>query len=491
MDGLGISSYNFVTVSVFFLLPYVFLFRRSLFPANVHSLSRRLLRNLLTLLVIGHTLYTLQLLVAPPVNLFTLLNLPLTASISAIRVALLEHQKDRFPVGFQNKLSPDVEALLTRLTSFEARVIYVRYGPYPLSYCSPCVHLSDFAIFALAPTVLPYLRALILVSLITSRPTFRIAWRTPSLSVLAATFLTEVWWTADGTVQFHEGKFEGWTHTHIYIARYTILLLLPFAIHHLPAHSAPSALPPFITILSSRPTFPHQSSDFHLSNGNSIPQTPQRRSVPPPHAQSQVRPSALDSGVQQSMSPFAALNGTLNTLGTTLNTLRVLEWTRMAGLRRRELREQVFMRYVTSAYAKRTRKISDYHVTEGLNATYARSDEDLLREAEKVGMAYGTFRRRGKGPEETPRVHQRFRGGRKTWRGADDPRGLDSDSLAEDDGADEEDEGKSKDDERQQETERLEEDVELASSPLRARAKKAAQELGTYLRRVQESPGAG
>jgi hypothetical protein len=64
---------------------------------------------------------------APPVNLFTLLDLPLTAPVSAIRVALLEKQKSNFAVGFQNKIREDVETLLSRLSSFEARVVYVKY----------------------------------------------------------------------------------------------------------------------------------------------------------------------------------------------------------------------------------------------------------------------------------------------------------------------------------------------------------------------------
>lgn len=64
---------------------------------------------------------------APPVNLFVLLDLPLTAPVSAIRVALLEKQRPAFAVGFQNRVPEDVETLLSRLSSFDARVIYIKY----------------------------------------------------------------------------------------------------------------------------------------------------------------------------------------------------------------------------------------------------------------------------------------------------------------------------------------------------------------------------
>lgn len=280
------ASSNYTAISILFVLSYIFLFRHSLLAPGATQLpaSTTLLRRVLTLLVVAHTLYTLRFLLctslyvftrtrltlhnalltipstllftllslallhpcypAPPVNLFVLLDLPLTAPVSAIRVALLEKQRPAFAVGFQNRIPEDVETLLSRLSSFDARVIYIkyvscsiqvlilpispynvaarlvfyqvftylplRYGPYPLSHCAPCVHHTDFAIFALAPTVLPYLRTLILTSFITSRPAQRPAWRTPVLVVLAAAFFAEVWWTVDGMVEFRDGKVGGW-----------------------------------------------------------------------------------------------------------------------------------------------------------------------------------------------------------------------------------------------------------------------------------------
>jgi len=247
MDVLGEPPANFPTICTISLTSYIVLFRESIFPQNP-SRFYVVLRRCLTVLVIVHTLYTLRLLLctykfnrlllkltqvscfciaAPPIDLFSLLDLPLTAPVQAIRVALLKYQRNRFPVGFQNVLLPHVETLLTRLASFEARVTYVkcvchsippetftefpsRYGPYALAKCEPCVYASDFVTYTVAPTVLPYLRTLILVSLITSAPTFRTAWRTPSLFVLAATFFTEIWWTIDNKAQFHNNKVTGW-----------------------------------------------------------------------------------------------------------------------------------------------------------------------------------------------------------------------------------------------------------------------------------------
>ena len=115
---------------------------------------------------------------------------------------------------------------------FILRLSAPRYGPYPLSHCGPCVHLSDFAIFALAPTVLPYLRTLILTSFITTRPAQRPAWRTPALVVLAAAFFAEVWWTVDGQVQFRDGRLDGWVSVR-HCSRFFSFCFLAFLIRYI------------------------------------------------------------------------------------------------------------------------------------------------------------------------------------------------------------------------------------------------------------------
>ena len=162
------------------------------------------------------------------------------------------------------------------------------------------------------------------------------------------------------------------THTHTYLSRTALLLLLPILLHHLPAHSALSPLPPFIEIYPhSRPAFPYQSSDFNLANLNTARQTPQRSSsasapgilrpestplssssypaqgpsTPGPSATNSIPNSIPNSAPNHNpnipVSPFSTLNSTLSSLSTTLGTLRVLEWTRLAGMRHGEVREKV------------------------------------------------------------------------------------------------------------------------------------------------------
>lgn len=122
---------------------------------------------------------------------------------------------------------------------------FSRYGPYPLAQCEPCVYPSDFIAFTVAPTVLPYLRALLLVSLITSAPTYRTAWRTPALFTLAATFFTEVWWTFDTRVPFQADKVDGWVCSLSHSAPMNLILSVDIRAHTSGTihHPSPSALP--------------------------------------------------------------------------------------------------------------------------------------------------------------------------------------------------------------------------------------------------------
>ncbi|KIJ29296.1 hypothetical protein M422DRAFT_71249 [Sphaerobolus stellatus SS14] len=454
MDILGEHPANFGTICAVFVPTYAFLFRDAVFPES-QSRFYVVLRRCLTVLVILHSLYTLRLLLSPPVNLFSLLDLPLTMPAQAIRVALLRYQRDRFPVDFQNHLLPHVERLLTRLGSFESRVTYMKFGPYALSKCEPCVYTSDFIVYTIAPTVLSYLQALILVSLITSAPTFRSAWRTPALFVLAATFFTEVWWTFDMKVQFQSENVVGWTYFQTYMARYAILLLLPFIVHLLPAHSSPSPLPPFILVPPTRPTLPHQSSDFQLNGQN--PSTPKRAHSSPSvlaNSNTPIRPGGQITGGPST--PFSAINGAISSLGTTFGALHVLEFARVAGLRRPELRE----------------RISDYFATADNNALYARSDPQVLEEAEKLGLGY--------------RIKTKDNITRMPTSGLTEEEGQVTSAQQQQTG-----DYRAEEDAAQENTIEMDssDEDDMMQSPLRARARQKATELANvYLRRLPAGP---
>lgn len=81
---------------------------------------------LLNVFVLSHSLYILYtILVKNPPNIFTRLHIPFTTSSDAIRAKLLKHAGvDSIPTAV---LPKHLETLLARLSSFDARNIYVRF----------------------------------------------------------------------------------------------------------------------------------------------------------------------------------------------------------------------------------------------------------------------------------------------------------------------------------------------------------------------------
>ncbi|GJJ10621.1 hypothetical protein Clacol_004848 [Clathrus columnatus] len=284
----------------------------------------------------------------PPINIFTYFDLPLSTPVSAIRATLLEYQAQEY--GYRSPLLPSTETLLTRLGSFESRVTYLKYGPAPLALCKHCVYQTDFAFFAVAPTVLSYLLALILTSLLTTSYVSKKAnWRTPALFVFGAMFFSEAWWVFNTLPPLRDERVKGLTHTHIFIFRNIILLLVPLIIHHLPPYSVLSPLPPFIII--NRPSPNNLNLKFNFF---------------------QPSTSTTSQALPQDSNIVAALNTILNGMGSTVGALRALEWVRYAGLRKPEIRE----------------RITDYHSTLGRNAARVRDDSDMILTARQAGLGY-------------------------------------------------------------------------------------------------------
>ena len=147
--------------------------------------------------------------------------------------------------------------------------------------------------------------------------------------------------------------------------------------------------------------------------------------------------------------------------------------------------------------------MEEYYATADKHATYAREDSVLRREAENLGMGYRERKDFSKGLREGGVERRpRFGGRGTTWRGGD-PRGLDGDSVLEDDdecGDQSSPEGIAQSEARRrrrrrerEEREKAEEEEELANSPLRAKARKAAREISQmYLVGMgRRSAGAG
>lgn len=94
-----------------------------LFLRRQNSNNHTPLRQPLSILVVLHTLYTVYILtVLWPPNLFDRLKIPLTMPSDSIRKLLLRHAGTNSDSGLPKAL----EYLLTRLSSFEMRTLYVR-----------------------------------------------------------------------------------------------------------------------------------------------------------------------------------------------------------------------------------------------------------------------------------------------------------------------------------------------------------------------------
>lgn len=132
------------------------------------------------------------------------------------------------------------------------------------------------------------------------------------------------------------------TFRHIYIARNSVFLVLPLVLHHFPSHWTLSPLPPFIITTQSVNVGPGLNQYHH------------------------AHPTIM------------ALQAALGSMGSTLGTLRALEWVRVAGRRSKEIRDQV----------------SEYHDEIARVAAAVREDGDMVNEARRVGLGYSRRRRR-------------------------------------------------------------------------------------------------
>lgn len=80
----------------------------------------------ITILVVLHTLYILHaLILCWPLNLFSRLHIPLNASPDTIRNTIIRQAG----LDSNSPLPKSLEHLLTRLSSFEMRTLYVRFLP--------------------------------------------------------------------------------------------------------------------------------------------------------------------------------------------------------------------------------------------------------------------------------------------------------------------------------------------------------------------------
>lgn len=126
----------------------------------------------LAALVVVHSLYILfTLFFDAPSNIFKSLKIPLTTPVPTIRQTLLSFSPS------QSVLPPALEILLSRLQSFDARVLYVRFGHNTVTECDYCHSFWDFGLFSLPGAGVQYVRMAAVVGLLTMRGSGKRKWR--------------------------------------------------------------------------------------------------------------------------------------------------------------------------------------------------------------------------------------------------------------------------------------------------------------------------
>ncbi|KAL0958017.1 hypothetical protein HGRIS_000192 [Hohenbuehelia grisea] len=229
-------------------IPWIYLVARSTPKTPLYPR----IRPYISVILLLHTLYILHaILVAPPPNIFTSLDIPLNTSTDQIRRILaklggIDSQFALAPGTFPKPL----EALLKRLSSFDTRTLYVRFGQRVLQTCEYCQTYDEYALYALPGPLLAYIQEAALIGLVTIRGTHRERWRTLGVGAVVAAAVLEGWYISTVPIRIpRKGEKTGvvmW-HDVLFLFRQVLFLLLPVLLHILPA-SALSAQNPLTAI---------------------------------------------------------------------------------------------------------------------------------------------------------------------------------------------------------------------------------------------------
>ncbi|KAI0336616.1 hypothetical protein GY45DRAFT_1315200 [Cubamyces sp. BRFM 1775] len=190
------------------------------------------LRNALTVIVVFNSLSVLYtIIVLWPPNIFQRLRIPLTTPSEMIRASLLQHAG----------LSPDtplpklLDALLTRLSSFDLRTLYVRFGQTVIQDCDHCTTSDDYLVFALPRMALGYVKEAAVLGAITIRGSGHERWRTWAVALIVGAFITESYWIATASIAIpRDGRNVFMWHDNLWLIRHIFFLALPILVHSLP-----------------------------------------------------------------------------------------------------------------------------------------------------------------------------------------------------------------------------------------------------------------
>ncbi|KAF9001157.1 hypothetical protein BDQ17DRAFT_1244802 [Cyathus striatus] len=278
-----------------------------------------------------HTLYIIyHILVTPPPNLFKLLKVPVNTPTDTIRALLLKYSDD-------GAIPSHLERVVKRLSSFDLRTLYIRFGHNVLATCEYCLTYEDFAVYALPRPLLSYVRELAVVGIVSLDMNNRAHLRGFGVGTLIVAALAEIYYLATSPINIPPRGVEQdvfmW-HDTLLKARHMLFLVLPLLIQHLPT-LLPPTLPIRIPILSGL--------------------------VQPPPG---LTPSAR----------LQLNQTTLQTLDHLLPALHLLKYTRAALMRTPETRER------SEKWWKR----------EAREGAWIRSDEGVKRAARAAGVGFDT-----------------------------------------------------------------------------------------------------
>ncbi|KAI0646636.1 hypothetical protein C8Q79DRAFT_909467 [Trametes meyenii] len=238
MPFISASVDTFFVVTAAILTPTALFLRRQPSPLLT-------LRNALTFAVVFHSLSVLYTIILRwPPNIFRRLDIPLTTPSETIRTILLRH--GGLPEA--TPLPKPLDALLTRLSSFEMRTLYVRFGQTVIQDCEYCSTFDEYLIFAAPRIALGYLKAAAVLGLTTIRGSGHERYRTYAVAFLVAAFIVECYWIATTPIGIpRDGRNVFMWHDNLWLLRHLLFLLLPVGVHALP-RSAPSPNPaPLLT----------------------------------------------------------------------------------------------------------------------------------------------------------------------------------------------------------------------------------------------------
>ncbi|KAI9061624.1 hypothetical protein FKP32DRAFT_1575796 [Trametes sanguinea] len=206
------------------------------------------LHNALTLLVVFHTLTVLYtIIVLWPPNIFQRLRIPLTTPSETIRTILLQHAG----LPPDAPLPTPLQALLTRLSSFDTRTLYVRFGQTVIQDCEYCSTFDEYLIFAIPRIALGYVKTAAVVGLVTIKGSGHERMRTWSVSLIVAAFIMEGYWIATTPIGIpRDGQNVFMWHDNLWLIRHLFFLVLPVLIHNLPR--APPTMDPAILLTAAR-----------------------------------------------------------------------------------------------------------------------------------------------------------------------------------------------------------------------------------------------